>query len=180
MQSTCGVGAKIDLCASNMPKFDANETGSGVDEALVLGEGERQKESDHESVASSVQAYQDMQDLIDSWGSIAVSPQCVKDLNNFLQGQSEFVAGFNGEQGFHWIQQKMMSDESLSIRDLAVFVLLYNRSLLLLQHENNEAVSFDISQNLEMASSVRSRNQEKKEEDMANFERELEALCVEN
>lgn len=186
MQTMCGVGAKIDLSASEtIHKIEEEDHCYTGDLETVIsavgsveGEGFLERGSDVGSLASSTQVYQDMQDLIESWGSVSVSPQCVKDLNNFLQGQSESVKGKHMEHGLCWLQQKLSGDETLSIRDLAVFVLLHNQSLLLLQHENNEAVSFDISQSLDMVSKVSGCNQQKQEEEIANFEKELAALCV--
>lgn len=112
-----------------------------------------------------------LQDLLESWGDIPVDNACIQELAVFLQDKSN-------ESCISWLEDKVVSGETLTVKNMAVLALLHNQSLLLMQHDTNEAISIDISNALHNVPIVRDTNKIQQQYDLEKFEKELDALCI--
>tara|TARA_Y100000389_G_C17435364_1_gene505176 strand:+ start:1025 stop:1537 length:513 start_codon:yes stop_codon:yes gene_type:complete len=114
-----------------------------------------------------------LQELLESWGNTPLDNVSIRELAAFLQDKSH-------ETCISWLEDKVVSGESLTVKNAAILALLHNQSLLLMHHDTNEAISIDISNALQNVSAVRDKNNKEQQDDIEKFERELDALCIDN
>jgi len=117
--------------------------------------------------------YDEFSDLITSFGCLPVDKKCIADLVSSIPTSTHFSS-------VHWLQQKQSDHECLTVRDLAVFALLYNQSLLVMHNETNEALSFDMQRSLQHVQALRDKHILQQKAEIENFENELAALILDD
>jgi hypothetical protein len=113
-----------------------------------------------------------LDELLEEWGNAVVDSKCTRELTTYFQDKTHASCTA-------WLEQKALDNEAISIKQLALLSLLHNKSLILMEHVNNEAISIDIEGVITKVQAMQSKIEGAEKFDMQKFESELDALCVE-
>ena len=116
-------------------------------------------------------SHSQIQDLLDAWGNMRVDNVCIRELAASLQGKAH-------QSYISWLEEKVATSDTLTLKDMAVFALLHNQTLLLMHHDTNEAISIDIPHAMNNVLSLHEKNKKQQQYELEKFERELDALCI--
>lgn len=114
--------------------------------------------------------------LLQRWGDMPVEKERVREVSDFVdqQGLTQVAA---------WLSDKAVEGEAFTLREFALFSLLFNESALLTHYAQGTAVSFDITPALTHALSLVgpcTATQEEEHVELEAFERELDELVLES
>jgi hypothetical protein len=115
-----------------------------------------------------------LSDLLERWGSLSVCTERVREVHEFVEQQGRL-------QTAEWLSHRARTGETLYVKELALFCLLFNETALLKHHTDDTAVAFDIAPEIALAHGMLplcASTEHAQQQELDAFERELDMLVL--